>query len=578
VNDQIARSRIILAGIDDIHTIFTGDAVKGSRCFPVNCPDRIKHAAMEIFLVILCVLMIITIVLVIYFRPIARHSKDLTDKIERLQSGLKEDFRISRDESNRAARDNRSELGDIFNHFRSETGESIRSMAEQHTKTLELVNATIESKLTRLATSMEESSRLIRDTLSNALKDFALEQRLKLDDIRQEQKEMVHQTMEQLERINARVEEKLKDLSGQAKADNHQVREVLQASFKGFQETFDRNVESFNNLQREKFRQLDERQSRLLESTEKKLEEMRATVDEKLQKTLNERIGQSFELVNKQLESVQKGLGEMQTLAQDVGGLKRVLSNVKMRGGFGEIQLSMLLEQILAPEQYERNVKVKPDMLESVEFAVKLPGRDENGSAVWLPIDAKFPKEVYEQLQAAYDTGDASNVDAAQKTLEAAIRKMGRDICTKYIDPPTTTDFAIMFLPFEGIYAEVVRKASLLETLQRECKVVVTGPTTLAAILNSLQMGFRTLAIQQRSSEVWKVLGAVKKEFQHFGGMLEKAQKNIQTASNQIDEVMGKRTRAIQRTLKGVEALGEAEAKALLPEISNHEIIDDEES
>jgi DNA recombination protein RmuC len=260
-----------------------------------------------------------------------------------------------------------------------------------------------------------------------------------------------------------------------------------------------------------------------------------------------------------------------------VGGLKRVLSNVKMRGGFGEIQLSMLLEQILAPEQYERNVKVKPDALEAVEFAVKLPGREEKGSVVWLPIDAKFPKEVYEQLQAAYDTGDTLQVELAQKNLEASIRKMGRDICGKYIDPPNTTDFAIMFLPFEGIYAEVVRKASLLETLQRECKVIVTGPTTLAAILNSLQMGFRTLAIQQRSSEVWKVLGAVKKEFQNFGGMLEKAQKNIQTASNQIDEVMGKRTRAIQRTLKGVEALSETDAKALLPGITNDDIIDEEE-
>ncbi|MEI9956852.1 MAG: DNA recombination protein RmuC [Ferruginibacter sp.] len=285
------------------------------------------------------------------------------------------------------------------------------------------------------------------------------------------------------------------------------MRDSLAGSFKEFQEVFSKNVDSFNNLQREKFAQLDEKQGKLLESTEKKLEEMRATVDEKLQKTLNERLGQSFELVGKQLESVQKGLGEMQTLAQDVGGLKKVLSNVRMRGGFGEVQLSLLLEQILAPEQYESNVKTKNSSADTVEFAIKLPGKDDSNSIVWIPIDAKFPKDVYEQLQAAYELGDIGQVELAQKNLESTIKKMAKDISDKYIDPPNTTDFAIMFLPFEGIYAEVVRKASLLEELQRTYKVVVTGPTTLAAILNSLQMGFRTLVIQKRSSEVWKILG-----------------------------------------------------------------------
>jgi DNA recombination protein RmuC len=278
------------------------------------------------------------------------------------------------------------------------------------------------------------------------------------------------------------------------------------------------------------------------------------------------------------LESVQKGLGEMQTLAQDVGGLKKVLSNVRMRGGFGEVQLSLLLEQILAPEQYESNVKTKLSSGDSVEFAIKLPGHDNNNSVVWLPIDAKFPKDVYEQLQVAYEIGDISQVEAAQKNLEVTIKKMAKDIRDKYIDPPNTTDFGIMFLPFEGIYAEVVRKASLLEELQRTYKVVVTGPTTLAAILNSLQMGFRTLVIQKRSSEVWQILGAVKKEFENFGGMLEKAQKNLQTASNQIDEVMGKRTRAIQRKLKGVEMLSDTESQSLLPEISTNDEIDEDDT
>jgi DNA recombination protein RmuC len=245
----------------------------------------------------------------------------------------------------------------------------------------------------------------------------------------------------------------------------------------------------------------------------------------------------------------------MQTLAQDVGGLKRVLSNVKMRGGFGEVQLQMLLENILAPEQYEKNVATKKGSTERVEFAVKFPNREEEREYVWLPIDAKFPKDAYEAVQTAYDTGDAALIEAAQKALEVVIRKMAKDICEKYIDAPNTTNFGIMFLPFEGLFAEVVRKASLLEDVQRDCKVIITGPTTLAVILNSLQMGFRTLAIQKRSSEVWQILGAVKKEFNLFGGMLDKAQKNIQTGLNQLDDVVGKRTKAIQRQLRGVEDL-----------------------
>lgn len=350
-------------------------------------------------------------------------------------------------------------------------------------------------------------------------------------------------------------------------------RDELKSSLKDFADSFDKSVAAFNILQREKFSLMEDKQEKLIAGTEKKLDEMRATVDEKLQKTLNERLGQSFELVGKQLESVQKGLGEMQSIAQDVGGLKRVLSNVKMRGGIGEVQLSMLLEQILAPDQYEANVRTKSDSPDRVEFAIKLPGRDENGNTVWLPVDAKFPRDVYEHLQDAYDAADPVLIETAQKTLESAIRKMARDIHDKYIDPPNTTDFGIMFLPFEGIYAEVVRKASLLEELQRTSKIVVTGPTTLAAILNSLQMGFRTLAIQKRSSEVWKILGAVKKEFENFSGLLSKAQNNIQTGLNQLDDVMGKRTRAIERKLRNVEIISEPETRLILPEAEDDEEI-----
>ena len=344
-------------------------------------------------------------------------------------------------------------------------------------------------------------------------------------------------------------------------------REELAASLRAFQESFERGIASFNQLQKEKFAALDERQREWVNHAEKRLEEIRQTVDEKLQQTLNERISQSFRLVNEQLANVQKGLGEMQSLAQDVGGLKRVLSNVKTRGNIGEIQLSMLLEQLLAPEQYEANVHTRKGSDAVVEFAVKLPGKDDAREFVYLPIDAKFPKDVYEQLLDAYDAADPQQIEFAGKQLEATIKKMAKDISEKYLAPPATTDFGIMFLPFEGIYAEVVRRSALLEDLQRTYKVVVTGPTTLAAILNSLQMGFRTLAIQKHSGEVWTILGAVKKEFEKMGGMLEKAQRNLQTASGQIEEVLGTRTRAIQRRLKDVDTLSDREARAILPEI-----------
>ena len=344
-------------------------------------------------------------------------------------------------------------------------------------------------------------------------------------------------------------------------------REELAASLRAFQEAFERGIASFNQLQKEKFEALDRRQQEWVSHAEKRLEEIRQTVDEKLQQTLNERISQSFRLVNEQLANVQKGLGEMQSLAQDVGGLKRVLSNVKTRGNIGEIQLSMLLEQLLAPEQYEANVHTRKGSDAVVEFAVKLPGKDDTREFVYLPIDAKFPKDVYEQLLDAYDAADPQQIESAGKQLEATIKKMAKDISEKYLAPPATTDFGIMFLPFEGIYAEVVRRSALLEDLQRTYKVVVTGPTTLAAILNSLQMGFRTLAIQKHSGEVWTILGAVKKEFEKMGGMLEKAQRNLQTANGQIEEVLGTRTRAIQRRLKDVDTLSDREARAILPEI-----------
>lgn len=320
-------------------------------------------------------------------------------------------------------------------------------------------------------------------------------------------------------------------------------------------DTLNRNLLTTNELQREKLEAITRQQELLIRSTEKRLDEIRLMVEEKLQKTLNERIGQSFEMVRSQLENVQKGLGEMKSLAHDVGGLKRVLTNVKTRGTFGEVQLAALLEQMLSPEQYAANVKTRQKSTEYVEFAVKLPGRDEGVECVYLPIDAKFPKDAYEQYLDAYDAGETERIESTSHQLEHIVKRMARDIRDKYLDPPYTTDFGIMFLPFENIYAEIIRRTALVEQLQREYRVIVTGPTTLGAILSSLQMGFRTLAIEKRSSEVWTILAAVKTEFGKFGGMLEKVQKNLETAGSQLDEVIGKRTRAIERKLRQVQKL-----------------------
>ena len=343
-----------------------------------------------------------------------------------------------------------------------------------------------------------------------------------------------------------------------------ELNQALNLSTQQMQATLHRNLMTTNEMQREKFDAMGRQQDLLVKSTEKRLDDMRVMVEEKLQKTLNERIGQSFELVRTQLENVQKGLGEMKTLAEDVGGLKKVLGNVKTRGTFGEVQLAALLEQMLSPEQYDANVKTRKNATEFVEFAIKLPGKDNGKDVVYLPIDAKFPKDVYEQYADACEDGDTALINSTSRQLETTIKRMAKDIHDKYIEPPFTTDFAIMFLPFESIYAEVIRRTALVETLQKEYKIVVTGPTTLGAILNSLQMGFRTLAIQKRTSEVWSVLGAVKTEFGKFGGMLEKVQKNLQNAGDQLEEVMGKRTRAIERKLRQVEALPTEESHKML--------------
>ena len=348
---------------------------------------------------------------------------------------------------------------------------------------------------------------------------------------------------------------------------NNQI-DSFALQLENFRRTMDESLTRVQDQQRLAAREtretLEQQLGKLQQDNAAKLEQMRQTVDEKLHATLEQRLSESFKQVSERLELVHKGLGEMQSLAAGVGDLKKVLSNVKNRGVMGEVQLAALLEQILTPEQYETNVATKPGSRDRVEFAIKLPGRDSEG-VVWLPLDAKFPTEDYQRLQEAQDAADPVAVEAAAKALEARIRLEAKTIADKYLAPPATTDFGLLYLPFEGLYAEVLRRPGLFEALQRDFRVTLCGPTTLSALLNSLQMGFRTLAIEKRSSEVWQVLGAVKSEFGRFGEVLANTKRQLQTVANSI-EAAETRTRQIERKLKDVEALPGAEAPPLLDE------------
>ena len=359
-------------------------------------------------------------------------------------------------------------------------------------------------------------------------------------------------------------------------------------SLKSFEAAFTQNIKDFNELQAQKFGDLTIRQENIRKETEeklreiretvegklnnirednnKKLEEMRRTVDEKLQETVEKRFNESFKLISERLEEVHKGLGEMQNLASGVGDLKKVLTNVKTRGNLGEIQLGAILEQILSPEQYDQNAAVKAGSQERVEYVIKLPGKNNDNQSLLLPIDSKFPTEDYQRLLDAYENiGNLSpkEVETITKQFENSVKKNAKDIRDKYINPPVTTDFAIMFVPTEGLYAEILRRTGLFETLQRDFKITVVGPTNLVAFLSSLQMGFKTLAIEKRSSEVWEILGAVKTEFGHFGTVLEKTKKKLEEATNVIDKA-GVRSRAIERKLRTVQELPQEQSIALL--------------
>ena len=343
---------------------------------------------------------------------------------------------------------------------------------------------------------------------------------------------------------------------------NKRLNERMEEINRLLSESFNRNEVRFKTYEAASEQKLEairgtveKKLSELGEQNAQKLEEMRKTGDEKLQKTLEEKMNQSFKLVSERLEQVYKGLGEMQTLAAGVGDLKRVLSNVKTRGILGEIQLGAILKEILSPEQYEENIATVPSSKNVVEFAIKLPSS--NGEYVYLPIDSKFPQDAYSVLQTAYDSGNPEEIKSASKELSARIKQFAKDIHTKYVEVPYTTDFAVMFLPTEGLYAEVVNTPELIDTLQRDYRVNVAGPSTMAALLNSIQMGFKTLAIQKRSQEVWKILSGVKTEFDKFAGVIEAVQQRINQANKELDTLVGTRTRAIQRQLRSVENINE---------------------
>lgn len=378
------------------------------------------------------------------------------------------------------------------------------------------------------------------------------------------------QTLNETQKVsNELMSERLREMNETIKGMNEMSFQTNESIRKQLSETTSKLEEKVNGLTLQNESKLEAMRvtveskiTSLQEDNAKKLEAMRLTVDEKLQETLDKRISQSFQLVNDRLEQVYKGLGEMQTLANGVGDLKKVLSNVKTRGILGEIQLKAILEEILSPEQYEENVATKKGSSNVVEFAIKLPG-DGSGSIVYLPIDSKFPGDKYAQLVDAYDEGDPAKIALAQKELDAVIKKSAKDIHDKYIDVPNTTEFAIMFLPFEGLYAEVVRRG-FVESLQRDYKINIAGPTTMAALLNSLQMGFRTLAIQKRSSEVWEVLGAVKSEFEKFGTVLENTQNKLNMAQKELDNLVGVRTRQIQKKLDKVSSIDALQSEKIL--------------
>ena len=412
-------------------------------------------------------------------------------------------------------------------------------------------NERLERELRR---EISESSRGLRGEMTQTLSTFQ-------QSLLQQGQEATRTQNQQIDAFGQQLALTQKTLSDSLTLTQKTLTDTLSTQLQGLSEANARRIAEVRQT-------LETQLNAMQQTNAAKLEEMRRTVDEKLQSTLEARLGESFKQVAERLEQVHHGLGQMQTLAQGVGDLQRVLTNVKTRGMFGEVQLEALLEQVLTPEQYGKQVETKPRSNQRVDFAIKFPGRSSDGSPVWLPIDAKFPREDYERLLDAQDRADAAGVDSAGRALEVRIREEAKSICEYYLCPPYTTDFAILFLPIESLYAEVLRRPGLMDKIQRDYRVTLAGPTTLLAMLNSLHMGFRTLALEQQASEVWKVLGAVKTEFDRYGEWVARIKEQVQKAADTVDKA-DTRTKMMRRALKNVEALPEGQAQAMLPLADN---------
>jgi DNA recombination protein RmuC len=468
------------------------------------------------------------------FTPVLQSLQSVEKSQERMERTIRDEIGKNREESATAGREARLELASNLKAVGDSLAQQITTLIQTNDQKLEKLRGTVEQRLTT-----------IQDDGSTKL------EKIRLDSASAAQKAREEVTTA-LKAFNESTINTLKDMGISQRT---QVSEVV-AELGKLTESNQQKLDGLKDT-------VESRLKTLQEDNGKQLDQMRATVDEKLQGTLEKRLGESFRLVSERLEQVSKGLGEMQNLATGVGDLKKVLTNVKTRGTWGEVQLGAMLEQVLPPDQYATNVAIRSDG-GRVEFAVKLPGKGENPDEfVWLPIDAKFPVEDYQRLVEAQEKADPEAAELAARQLDTRIKQCAKDICEKYIAPPRTTDFAILFLPTEGLFAEVIRRVGLPEFVQRECRVVIAGPTTLWSILNSLQMGFRTLAIQKRSSEVWNVLGAVKTEFGRFGLLLDGVKKKLDSASSTIDEA-ARKSRTIENKLRTVQELPAAEADALL--------------
>jgi DNA recombination protein RmuC len=460
--------------------------------------------------------------------------------------------------------------------FRRPDTTALTAMAD----TVQASSRTQAERLEReLRTEVQTSAQGSRQELASTLSLFQQTLLNQSGDVARTQNEQIDSFRTQLAAMQQAVSQALQTATTSLAQQNQAGREAQDAALKRQAEASAQSLQRFGDTLNEQLRALsdanerrlaevratvEQKLSALQQGNELKLEQMRATVDEKLHATLEQRLGESFKQVADRLEQVHRGLGEMQLLAKDVGSLNRVLTNVKSRGVFGEVQLAGLLEQVFTPDQYATNVETVPGSGARVEFAIKLPGRRDDGAPLWLPIDAKFPREDYERLLDAQERADKAEAEAAGKAIEQRLRMEARSIHDKYVAPPHTTEFAILFVPTEGLYAEALRRPGLMEALQREHRVTLAGPTTLLATLNSLQMGFRTLALEKRSSEVWEVLGAVKTEFSKFGDVLARTKKKLDEASSTIDAAQT-RTRAMARTLRTVEGLSDTSAQLLLP-------------